>query len=155
MASCVFVLLRCFAWLVGLLCACMVRRFYGLWRVCLVFFFFALLLCSLPGLLSLYPCVCLLLMLFVFSCSLVLFVSFSLTEVQTKRKGAKVLLLASSLVLLCVPAMRYIRYPFRFLLCPNKALKLSILLRFPIISGGFCRSGVFVSYPFLNSPSHL
>ena len=55
-------LLACFAWLVGLLCACGVRRFYGLLRVCpsfvlsfvlsFVFFLVLLLLLSLLVLLS-------------------------------------------------------------------------------------------------------
>ena len=36
---CGFVLVACFAWLV---CACRVRRFWGLWRVCLPFSLFAL-----------------------------------------------------------------------------------------------------------------
>ena len=39
--SWVFVLLGCFAWIVGLLCAWIVRRLKGLWRICPYFFLFS------------------------------------------------------------------------------------------------------------------
>ena len=95
----------CFAWLVGLLCACVVRRIRGLWRVCLPFvllpFFFCLsfhlFTCFCPS-----PCLlcsgCLLLVLLsclVCSCGLCVF--FFPYGLHAKRKGAKVLPLASSL----------------------------------------------------------
>ena len=88
-----------FAWLVGLLYAWVVRRFYGLLRVCLRFSSFVLCFSSLPIfrgfafvvlglsffllLLSLFAC-----WVFFFPCGLY------------AKKGAKVLLLASSLRLL-------------------------------------------------------
>ena len=102
----------------------------------LVFFFFALLLCSLPGLLSLYPCVCLLLMLFAFACPLVLslwlfvfvvVVSFSLSDYTDKKKGRKgfapCVLLCPVVgcfiwLLLCTPRTRQVSDR----LCRNKVL---------------------------------
>ena len=45
-----------FAWIVWLLCACGVRRFRGLWRVCLYFVLFCPILSSI---LSFCSCVCL------------------------------------------------------------------------------------------------
>ena len=102
-----FVLLACFAWLVGLLCACRVRRFYGLWRFpaksFLLSFRFPLLSCFRPALLLCFV-VCFL------SCSLglcgslgVVVVCFSLSDgFRYKKKGRKGLSLASSLVLLWV-----------------------------------------------------
>ena len=90
----------CFAWLVWLLYACGVRRFYGLWRVCLSFCPFAsvfLLLC----LLSCFACplcqLCLfMLSLWLFGC--VVGVAFSLAVYAQKGRN----FLASSLVLLWV-----------------------------------------------------
>ena len=69
-ASCGFVLLACFAWLVWLLCACGVRRIEGLWRVCPCFLLlcpyfplfcpaFILLLCFLSFYLLCSGCLCL------------------------------------------------------------------------------------------------
>ena len=53
-------LLGCFAWLVWLLCACIVRRIKGLWRFCLCFYpfasVFALVLSFCPFLCSLCSC---------------------------------------------------------------------------------------------------
>ena len=100
--SCGFVLLWCFAWLVGLLCACGVRRLYDLRRVCsylslylpfyfslcIAFcplFFFALVVFACPLALSFLSC-------FVFV------VSFSLSDYTQKERARRVG--ASSLVLL-------------------------------------------------------
>ena len=120
---CIFVWVEVFAWIVWLLCACIVRRLYGLWRVCLYyisfayvlsllhpfFFFFAFLLSSF---LSFCSCVCLSFYLFApafFVCPLVLclsslslwvVVSFSLTDYTQKERARRVG--ASSLVLLWV-----------------------------------------------------
>ena len=106
-----------FLWLVRSLCACEVRWLYDLWRVCLrfsyvlplvlsylplCFLFFAFLLVSLHCLLSCFALVvfclssCLVFALFVGCCLLFPY------GLYAKRKGAKVLLLASSLVLLWV-----------------------------------------------------
>ena len=95
---CGFVWLACFAWLVGLLYACGVRRFKGLWRVCLRFSSFALVFASFyarcPSLLwlsffVLLHCLC--------GSLGVVVVSFSLSD-YTQKERAQVL--ASSLVLL-------------------------------------------------------
>ena len=62
-------LVWCFAWLVGLLCACEVRRIYGLLRVCLSFSSLVLLSCFRPALLlGFLPCL--------LSCSLSCFLGF-------------------------------------------------------------------------------
>ena len=114
--------------------------------LCLPLSLFALpfiLLCSGCLLLVLLPCLCSL-------CGLLfLFPLRTIRKERARRVGA------SSLVLLCVPAMRCICSPFRYPLHLEKALKLSSLLMFPIVSDGFCWSGLFVCHPFLNSPSHL
>ena len=116
--SCGFVLSWWFEWLVGLLCACGVRRFYGLLRVCLRFY------SSLPFVFSLCPCVCSPFMLFAYLLGLclcclrlvllpALFVlvslwvfvfSFSLTDYMQKERAQSVF--ASSLVLLWVVFIR-------------------------------------------------
>ena len=55
-----FVWVEVFALIVGFLCACGVRRFRGLWRVCLYFVLFCPLLSSfLSSLMSFCSCVCL------------------------------------------------------------------------------------------------
>ena len=55
-----FVWVEVFALIVGFLCACGVRRLYGLWRVCLYFVLFCPLLSSfLSSLMSFCSCVCL------------------------------------------------------------------------------------------------
>lgn len=114
---CGFVLSWCFAWLVWLLCAWVVRRFKGLWRVCLCFFLLSsafLLLCLSSGALLCYP----LLVLFaclVCSCVLVGFcVLFFPYGLYAKKKGRKGLSLASSLVLLWV--FRFLYSYWRILL---------------------------------------
>lgn len=86
----VFVWVEVFALIVGLLCACGVRRLYDLRRVCLSF----CPLCSCFYLFSCFPRLVLLaawlLILVLSSLSLwVVVVSFSLTDVCAKRKGAK------------------------------------------------------------------
>ena len=101
---CGFVLVACFAWLVGLLCACGVRRFKGLRRISLDLSLY------LPFFLSLYLLFVLLsffaLVVFLLS-SCIVFVAlwvwllfpFPLRTIR-KKKGRK--FFASSLVLLCV-----------------------------------------------------
>ena len=95
-----------FLWLVGLLCACGVRRIKGLRRICLyfsLFFFFypvlisLLLVCfSLPLLFSACPLSCL-----ICSCVLVAFVvvSFSLSDYAQKERAQSVCLASSLRVL--------------------------------------------------------
>ena len=88
----------CFLWLVWLLYACGVRRIKGLWRICPIYAFICLSFC---------PC-CPLVVLFLSSCWSCLFVlflwvfvfSFSLADYVQKERAQRVLLLASSLVLL-------------------------------------------------------
>lgn len=93
---CGFVLLACFAWLVGLLCACGVRRFYGLWRVCLSFFLLCCCFYALcPRLSCLSSCLVFPFLLWLCSC----FFPFGCTD---KKKGREGLPLASSLVVLWV-----------------------------------------------------
>lgn len=115
-----------FAWIVWLLCACGVRRLYDLRRVCLYFVLFCPLLSSiLSSILSFCSCVCLSFCplcscFYLFSCFprlvlldawlLILVLSFLFVGCcfffpcgcMRKKKGRKVLFLASSLVLLCV-----------------------------------------------------
>ena len=100
---CGFVLLACFAWLVGLLCACGVRRLKGLRRICLSFYPFhscfysslpfflalSLLLSACPLVLSLMLCLC------------VFFFPFGL---YAKRKGAPCWCVLSSCVA-CVQSL--------------------------------------------------
>ena len=138
-----------FALIVGFLCACGVRRLYGLWRVCL--YFVLLLLClpfflpSLLLLLSLFllsllvllssacPLACL-----VCSCVIVGFVfSFSLSDYTQKERARRVG--ASSLVLLWVVG----------LLCK---IWLPVLVKFVIINldffgYAFVRVSMFVIIP--------
>ena len=113
----------CFAWLVWLLCACGVRRFKGLWRVCLRFSCFS---SSLPSFSSLYllfvlHLVCFVLVVFLLS-SCIVFValwvccgfSFSLSDYTQKERARRVG--ASSLVLLwaCLDVLKHYRYLLRF-----------------------------------------
>ena len=90
---CGFVLSWCFAWVVWLLCACIVRRIKGLLRV--LPFVFALCLCFCSSLSCFFACplvLCLSFLSLFVGCSWVSFwvvVSFSLTDDQTKREGAK------------------------------------------------------------------
>ena len=111
-----FVWVEVFALIVWLLCACGVRRLYGLWRVCLYFVLFCPLLSSfLSSILSFCSCVCLsfcplcscfylfscfprlvllaawLLLLVLSSLSLwVVVVSFSLADVWAKERARRV-----------------------------------------------------------------
>ena len=114
----------CFAWIVWLLCACGVRRFRGLRRICpcfSLFFFFCLVLISLllvcfslPLLLSLV----LLSALFVLVALWVLLLFLFPFRIMHKKKGRKVLSLASSLVLLWVvvlDVLKHYRYLLRFI----------------------------------------
>ena len=92
-----FVLLWCFAWLVWVLCAWVVRRFKGLWRVCpcfssfvLVFAFRFLLLSSCPALPAF-----LLFVLLSWLCGLafgvgLVVVSFSLSDYTQKERARHV-----------------------------------------------------------------
>ena len=96
-----FVLSWCFAWLVWLLCACRVRRFKGLWRICLRFYsslplfypffiFFALLVSFCPSLCSRCSC-CLLLVLLPCLVFPALFLCFlSPLRMYRNKKGRKV-----------------------------------------------------------------
>ena len=109
--------LACFAWLVGLLYACGVRRFYGLLRVCLPFVLLPLSFCLsfylftcflsfiLPSLFWLSfacPLACLI-------CSCVFIVSFSLADYTQKERARRVG--ASSLVLLWIIDLVGVRFP--------------------------------------------
>ena len=116
---CGFVLPACFAWLVGLLYACAVRRFRGLWRVCLPFSLF-LCVClafvhwafPLSAFRALCSCCTLFASLWLFVCCCCFF-PFGCTD---KKKGREGLPLASSLVvvgcfiwlLLCIPRTRQV-----------------------------------------------
>ena len=99
LVGCMFVLLACFAWLVGLLCAWVVRRIKGLRRVCS---YFSLFLCVvlLFVLLSLCFCVCspLLVLSSCLSFPALFVVSFSLTDYTQKEKGAISCVLSSCVV---------------------------------------------------------
>ena len=91
--------------LCGFLCACIVRRIKGLQRICLSFVLFCPLSCPFAPVFAFFYARCLSLSsCFVFVGSLgVVVVSFSLADgFRHKKKGRKVLFLASSLVLLWV-----------------------------------------------------
>ena len=100
-----------------LLCACGVRRLKGLWRVCSYFYRLAavfLLLC----LLSCFACpLCqpylFVLSLWLFGC--VVGVAFSLTDIQTKRKGAIPCVLSSYVVSCWLDVFKHYRYFLRFI----------------------------------------
>ena len=99
-----FVWVEVFALIVGLLCACGVRRLYDLMRVCLYFVLFCPLLSSI---LTFCSCVCLSFYLFApafFVCPLVLSLCglLLLFPFRTMRKKERAQFLASSLVLLWV-----------------------------------------------------
>ena len=109
--GCVFVWVEGFALIVGLLCACIVRRFWGLWRVCPYFFLFSssspIFLGFAFVVLGLSSCLfCL------FLCACCFLFPFGICA---KRKGAKCF--ASSLVLLwvCLDVIKHYRYFLRFI----------------------------------------
>ena len=116
---CGFVLFGCFAWLVGLLCAWVVRRIRGLRRVCLPFYPFCPWFYPFAQLLSFCPCVSVSALLCLSSCLVFPFllcfvVSFSLSDYTQKERAQ---FLASSLVLLwaCLDVLKYYRYFLRFI----------------------------------------
>ena len=120
-------LLACFAWLVWLLYACGVRRFKGLWRVCLPFillpfsfclsfYLFASAFCPSPCLLC-YGCLLLVLLSCLFLCPCGFCRCFLFPcGIYAKRKGAKgcPCVLACLVVgcfiwlLLCIPRTRQV-----------------------------------------------
>lgn len=80
-----------FAWLAGLLCACIVRRFWGLWRVLPFVFFFSPLVLSFSPFVLLLSCFPAWLLLLVFGVACVVVVAFSLSVYMQKERAQSVL----------------------------------------------------------------